>query len=42
MSEHTHEEKPPVFQSWMGWYLLVLLTMVAQVIVYLLITDSFS
>ncbi len=42
MSDSAKEEKPPIFRSWKGWYLLVLLTMVVQVIVYLLITESFS
>ncbi len=42
MSDRIDEGKPPIFRSWKGWYLLVLLTMVAQVIVYLLITESFS
>lgn len=36
------EEKPPVFQSWRSWYWLILSVMLAQVIVYYLITNSFS
>jgi len=36
------EEKPPVFQSWRAWYWLVLAVMLAQVIVYFFITNSFS
>ncbi len=42
MSEETAEQKPPVFSSWKGWYWLVLLTMVAQVMIYLMITQAFS
>ncbi len=36
------EEKPPVFQSWRSWYWLVLAVMFAQVIIYFIITNSFS
>ena len=36
------EEKPPVFTSWRAWYWLVLGVMLAQVIIYFLITKSFS
>jgi hypothetical protein len=36
------EEKPPLFQSWKTWYKLVLAVMLIQVIVYFLITKSFS
>ncbi|MDZ4714149.1 MAG: hypothetical protein SH819_01660 [Cytophagales bacterium] len=42
MSESTPEERPPVFARWRSWYWLVWLTMVAQVLIYLLITLSFS
>ena len=42
MNEQAKEGKPPLFRSWKGWYVLVFLTMVVQVIVYLLITESFS
>lgn len=42
MSEETGEPKPPVFGSWKGWYWLVLLTMLVQVMIYLIITQSFS
>jgi hypothetical protein len=35
-------EKPPVFNRWSGWYWLVFLVMVAQVLLYLYITRSFS
>jgi hypothetical protein len=36
------EEKPPVFGSWRAWYWLVLAVMLAQVVIYFLITNSFS
>ena len=42
MSEPSYEEKPPIFRSWKGWYWLVWLTMIAQVIIYLIITRSFA
>ena len=42
MIDPAHEEKPPVFRSWKGWYWLVWFTMIAQVIIYLIITRSFA
>lgn len=36
------EEKPPLFQTWNAWYRLILGVMLAQVIIYYLITLSFS
>lgn len=37
-----NEEKPPLFQSWMTWYKVVLAVMFIQVILYFLMTKSFS
>ncbi len=42
MSSDTNEGKPPIFRTWKGWYWLVWMTMVVQVIIYLLITQSFA
>lgn len=39
MSEQ--EEKPPVFSSWKGWYVLVMSAALVQLIIYFLITNSF-
>ena len=36
------EEKPPVFESWNSWYWLVLGVMAVQVIIYALLTTTFS
>lgn len=36
------EEKPPVFTSWRTWYWLVLGVMLVQVVIYFIITKSFS
>jgi len=41
MSEPT-EERPPVFNSWKGWYWLVTFVMLLQLALYLLISRSFS
>lgn len=41
MSEPT-EEQPPVFNSWKGWYWLVAWVMLSQLVMYLLISQSFS
>jgi len=35
------EEKPPVFKYWKGWYWLLMAVLAIQVIVYLIITQSF-
>jgi hypothetical protein len=35
------EEKPPVFSSWKGWYVLVMSVALVQLIIYFLITNSF-
>jgi hypothetical protein len=35
------QEKPPVFKSWKGWYWLLMAVLVIQIIVYLMITQSF-
>ncbi len=37
-----HESKPPVFRRWSAWYWLVTGVMIAQLIIYLIITFSFS
>ena len=42
MSDGQAEKKPPVFATWSGWYWLVALVMLAQLIIYLLISESFS
>jgi hypothetical protein len=36
------KEKPPLFQSWNTWYWLVLGAMIIQVIIYFLISNSYS
>jgi hypothetical protein len=36
------EDQPPLFRSWNSWYKLVLAIMLIQVVVYFLITKSFS
>ena len=38
----TDPEKPPVFNSWAGWYVLVLSILVAQIIIYRVLTVAFS
>ncbi|CAN5342823.1 hypothetical protein BH10BAC4_BH10BAC4_24320 [soil metagenome] len=40
--ESTENEKPPVFRKWSSWYWLVMIVMIIQVIIYSLITFSFS
>jgi len=35
-------EKPPVFSTWKGWYLLVLGVLIVQIILYRVITVAFS
>jgi hypothetical protein len=38
----TESEKPPVFDSWKGWYTLVLSVLAAQILIYYLITRAFA
>lgn len=38
----TESDKPPLFKSWTGWYVLVLAILVVQIIIYRLITLAFS
>jgi hypothetical protein len=35
-------EKPPLFASWKGWYLLVLAVLVAEIFFFYLITKAFQ
>ncbi len=35
------EEKPPVFSKWSSWYWFVMIVLAVQIIIYLLITNSF-
>jgi hypothetical protein len=37
----TTNDKPPVFRSWTGWYITVILFLAAQVILFALITEHF-
>ncbi len=34
--------KPPLFDSWTGWYVLVLAVLFAQMIIYYLVTQAFA
>lgn len=36
------DENPPVFKTWNSWYWLVLAIMAVQVILFTLLTTSFS
>lgn len=40
--EVQEEEKPPIFNSWKGWYLLVIGFLFIQIVIYFFITRSFS
>lgn len=35
-------EKPPLFNSWTGWYVLVLSVLVVQIILYRILTVAFA
>ncbi len=35
-------EKPPLFKSWTGWYVLILSVLVVQIILYQILTLAFS
>jgi hypothetical protein len=38
----SESEKPPVFKSWNGWYILILSVMLLQIIAYHILTVAFS
>ncbi len=38
----TDPEKPPLFKSWNGWYVMILSVLVVQIVVYYLLTIRFS
>jgi hypothetical protein len=40
-TQPTEDERPPVFKTWKGWYWLVILVLVVQIIIYTLVTNSF-
>lgn len=42
MSEVEEDNKPPVFNSWRGWYVLVMSTMAILVILLYLFTQAYS
>jgi hypothetical protein len=35
-------EKPPLFKSWTGWYVLILAVLIVQIILYRLLTLAFA
>jgi hypothetical protein len=35
-------EKPPIFKSWTGWYILILSVLGVQIIIYRILTVAFS
>jgi hypothetical protein len=35
-------DRPPLFSSWTGWYVLVLSVLVLQIIIYRILTVAFS
>ena len=38
----TDSDKPPLFKSWTGWYVLILAVLVVQIIIYRVLTQAFS
>ncbi|HEY0041255.1 MAG TPA: hypothetical protein VGB71_11360 [Flavisolibacter sp.] len=41
MSE-SNNDKPPIFRSWTGWYILVILFLVLLIILFNYFTKSFA
>ena len=35
-------ERPPVFKTWNGWYIMVITVLVAQIILFIYFTKYFS
>ncbi len=42
MAENPHDNKPPLFKTWTGWYLFVILCLVAQIVFYYYLTKIYS
>jgi hypothetical protein len=37
----TKNDKPPLFKSWKGWYITVIVFLVVQIILFAMITEHF-
>jgi len=37
----TASDKPPVFKSWIGWYVFILSVLAVQIILYRILTVAF-
>lgn len=35
-------DKPPLFHSWTGWYVLILAVLAVQIVLYYLLTLAFA
>jgi hypothetical protein len=35
-------DKPPIFKSWNGWYVTVILVLILQILIFLMFTNHFS
>jgi len=42
MTENSNNTKPPLFKTWMGWYIFVLLFLVAEIALFYFLTNTFS
>jgi hypothetical protein len=42
MSTDINSDKPPVFRSWKGWYVFLLVVLFVQIVLYYWLTQSFS
>lgn len=38
----TDPDKPPLFKSWTGWYVLILSVLVLQIITYYVLTITYA
>lgn len=36
------DEKPPVFKTWKGWYITLVIVLVVQIILFIYFTKYFS
>lgn len=41
-ADNLHEEKPPLFPSWIWWYVLVIAWLALQIVFFYLFTKNFS
>jgi hypothetical protein len=42
MNSEPHQDHPPVFKSWKGWYIFLLVVLLIEIVFFYLLTIRFS